>query len=107
MSDNSKIYCGNGKLGKADFFQLKMYFHVSDVEVLLQHAQASNTGLVCLDISERRKPSEKGTTHYGVINTWKPQVKQREALPLPLEQAPEDQTPVAPEKSVVQDDLPF
>ena len=102
MSDNSKIYCGNGKMGKCDFFQLKMYFHVSDVELLMQHAQASNTGLVCLDISERRKPSEKGTTHYGVINTWKPQTEQRETLPPPAEQ-----TPVAPEKSVVQDDLPF
>ena len=73
-------------MGKANFFQLKMYFHASDVELLLAHAQASNTGLVCLDIQERRKPSEKGTTHYGTINTWKPkEVKQDDA---PAEKPP-------------------
>ena len=104
MSDNSKIYCGNGKMGKANFFQLKMYFHASDVELLLAHAQASNTGLVCLDIQERRKPSEKGTTHYGTINTWKPNTEQREPLPPPVEQPPSSAFPA---ESVVQDDPPF
>jgi hypothetical protein len=103
MSDNSKIYCGNGKMGKAAFFQLKMYFHVSDVELLLCHAQTNANGLVCLDISERRKPSEKGTTHYGVINTWKPNSEQ---APAPSQPA-QEQAPEAESKSVVQDDLPF
>ena len=103
MSDNFKIYCGNGKMGKANFFQLKMYFHVSDVELLMQHAQASNTGLVCLDIQERRKPSEKGTTHYGVINTWKPNSEQ---APAPSQPA-QDQAPEVESNSVVQDNLPF
>ena len=103
MSDNSKIYCGNGKMGKANFFQLKMYFHASDVELLLAHAQASTTGLVCLDIQERRKPSEKGTTHYGTINTWKPNSEQ---APAPSQPA-QEQAPEVESKSVVQDDLPF
>jgi hypothetical protein len=72
MADE-KVYCGQGKvLPGRDGMPARLKFSLSKREVELLAEWAKETGWVNVVVSKRRTPSEKGVTHYGVIDTWKP-----------------------------------
>ena len=69
MSD--KTYIGTGK--EFEFAnggtKVTMMFFEDDLKLLNDNF---NDGCVKIDISRRREPSEKGMTHYGILNTFVP-----------------------------------
>ena len=77
MSEQQKIYAGNGKAIQTDsgFSFLRFSISPKDLEAINAWAK-NNNGWCNLDIMKRKQPSEKGITHYGQINTWVPQKKQ-------------------------------
>jgi len=79
MSD--KIYLGTGKQHTFDNGGSKIGWAcpISDLEAAIQVAKADGQDWLRVDICERREPSEKGATHYGVLNTWKPDGKTTQA----------------------------
>jgi hypothetical protein len=71
-----KIYIGSGK---SRFFQdggeiIGFRLFKEDIEKINGHIDAQ--GGINIDICKRKKPSEKGQTHYGTINQWQPEGKQ-------------------------------
>ena len=88
MSD--KIYVGTGKI--KEFSDggsiLKFSFTEKDLGTLREHL---SNGWVNIAISKRKTPSEKGTTHYAVIDTWKPKSKSDPAEALAGEHHPSGQ----------------
>lgn len=76
MSEQQKTYLGNGKAIKTDsgFSFLRFNLSPKDLEVINNWAK-SNNGWCTIDVMKRKEPSEKGVTHYGVLNTWKPTKK--------------------------------
>jgi hypothetical protein len=73
-----KIYIGTGK---SRFFQdggeiIGFRLFREDIEKINSHIDAQ--GGVNIDICKRKKPSDKGQTHYGTINQWQPDGKQAE-----------------------------
>ena len=67
-----KIYVGNGRNIKTNYGDmLVLSFHADDVKKMKEW-QDNNNGWVSLKILERKEPSKKGSTHYGIIDTWKP-----------------------------------
>lgn len=86
-----KLYCGNGKMIETKIGKvMKFSLSPKDIEQINMYAQ-SNKGWVNLDILKRKEPSEKGTTHYGVISTWKP--KERDDGSVVPEAIPDNETP--------------
>lgn len=68
---SEKIYCGNGRTVKTSYGNLlKLSFSEDDLKKLV--ANLSN-GWVNADVKERRNPSEKGVTHYLIVDNWKPE----------------------------------
>lgn len=66
----NKIYIGSGKAIETQYGQLmKLSFTQDDLEKMQQNLSA---GWVNLVLKERREPSEKGVTHYMVVDKWKP-----------------------------------
>jgi len=66
-----KKYVGTGKTVSTKFGDiLKLSFSENDLKTLQENL---SNGWVNVDIMKRKEPSEKGTTHYGRINTWKQQ----------------------------------
>ena len=89
-----KVYCGNGKVIKTQYGDLmKLSFTAEDLEKLQSKL---DNGWVNVVVKERREPSEKGTTHYLEVDTWKPNSDGGNAAP----------TSKPAENSDV-DDLPF
>lgn len=65
-----KIYCGNGRVIKTQFGELmKLSFTEEDLQSMQDNL---SNGWVNVVVKERREPSEKGTTHYLEVDTWKP-----------------------------------
>jgi len=54
---------------------LNANFKLDDLE---EHAK---NGWVSLTIAERRKPSDKGATHYAYVNDFEPKKKEEHDLP--------------------------
>jgi hypothetical protein len=67
-----KIYIGMGKQGK---YGIKLSIPMKDIETLVTVA-GENSGWANLELKERREASEKGWTHYMVVDTWKPEPKE-------------------------------
>jgi hypothetical protein len=68
---SEKIYVGNGKLIKTQHGELmKISFNKGDLQRMEQHL--NEAGFVNLLLAERREPSQHGSTHYLIIDTWKP-----------------------------------
>ena len=93
-----KQYVGNGKTITTQFGDiLKMSMTADDLKVLQENLK---NGWVNFDVLKRREPSEKGMTHYAVLNTWNPERKQGDI-----------QKPSAPEKDMIEEmeaeDLPY
>ncbi len=71
-----KIYIGSGK---SRFFQdggeiIGFWFSREDIERI--NANLNAQGGINIDICKRKKPSDKGQTHYGQLNNWQPDGKQ-------------------------------
>ena len=93
-----KIYCGNGKVIKTQYGDLmKLSFTGEDLEKLQSKL---DNGWVNVVVKERREPSEKGTTHYLEIDTWKPNTEGGGS------QSSSSASPKSAESADV-DDLPF
>lgn len=69
MADE-KIYVGNGRIIKTQYGELmKLSFTAEDIEKMQKNL---DNGWINVVVKERRTPSEKGTTHYLEVDTWKP-----------------------------------
>ena len=68
-----KIFVGNGRAITTDSGYSFLSFTLSpeDIAKINVHA-VENNGWCKLNITQRKQPSAKGTTHFGTINTWKP-----------------------------------
>ena len=72
MNDD-KIFCGNGKNITTQYGDLlKLSFSKEDIQTLVEQSEKSESGWVNVNVKKRREPSEKGTTHYLEVDTWKP-----------------------------------
>lgn len=69
-----KQYCGIGKEIKTKFGKM-MKLSLTKEDLATLEKNLSN-GWVNLDVCKRREPSGKGTTHYLVINDFKPEKKE-------------------------------
>ena len=66
------IYCGNGKTIQLEHGTLlKFSLSPQDIEKINNWAK-ENKGWCNLVISKRKEMSQKGMTHYGKIDQWKP-----------------------------------
>lgn len=99
MSDE-KIYCGNGKVIKTQYGDLmKLSFTAEDLEKMQNNL---SNGWINVVVKERREPSEKGTTHYLEVDTWKPNTEEGGSAP----KAAAKPAPAATSEADVED-LPF
>ena len=93
-----KIYCGNGRVIKTQYGELmKLSFTEEDLQAMQDNLE---NGWVNVVVKERREPSEKGTTHYLEVDTWKPNSEapaEKKAVPAKPAQTDE----------VSAEDLPF
>ncbi len=66
-----KVYIGNGreKAGKYGSF-IALTLFAPDVEKINEAAASGKP--VTININQRKQPSPKGFTHYGVLDTWEP-----------------------------------
>ena len=106
MADE-KIYCGNGKVIKTQYGDLmKLSFSAEDMEKM--QANLSN-GWLNVVVKQRREPSERGTTHYLEVDTWKPEgggVPAADSAPAePAKKS--DKKAVDSTEEVSAEDLPF
>ena len=69
-----KTYCGIGRVVETKFGKmLKLSMTEEDVKTLQENIV---DGWVNVDVGKRKEPSERGTTHYLTVNTWKPEKKE-------------------------------
>lgn len=92
-----KIYCGNGRVIKTQFGELmKLSFTEEDLQAMQDNL---SNGWINVVVKERREPSEKGTTHYLEVDTWKPNQDDGASKAAPAKPAQTDE--------VSAEDLPF
>lgn len=66
-----KQYVGHGKAIPTKYGEIiKMSMTEEHIKMLQENL---SNGWVNFDILKRKNPSEKGMTHYGVIDDWKPE----------------------------------
>jgi hypothetical protein len=96
-----KIYCGNGRVIKTQYGELmKLSFTEEDLQAMQDNLE---NGWINVVVKERREPSEKGTTHYLEVDTWKPN-QEGAGSSAPTKKAP---TKPAQTDEVSAEDLPF
>ena len=67
-----KTYIGNGKVKETEYGDLISFkLGPNDIKSINKWAE-THEGWCTVTIFKRREPSEKGTTHYGVLDTWVP-----------------------------------
>lgn len=93
-----KIYCGVGKLKDSKYGdRLELTLWEKDIAAINARWESVRSGkfpAVKLVIQQRKEPSEKGYTHYGVIDTWEPKPRSDEQpgeQPLPRPTPPKDE----------------
>lgn len=71
---SEKIYLGTGKIHTFNGGGSKIAFAmlIDDLEKHLAKLKSEGENWIRIDICERKEPNEKGQTHYGLLNTWKP-----------------------------------
>ena len=69
-----KTYVGNGKIKTFDNggSQIRWSCTIEELEKAIAMRKAEGETWININICERREPSDKGMTHYGVLDTWKP-----------------------------------
>lgn len=66
------LYVGSGKTRQTQYGGIfKLSFSADDLRKMQQYLNES--GWVTIDILQRREISPSGSTHYGKIDTWRPQ----------------------------------
>jgi len=70
-----KIYVGNAKIRKGTYGDIVKYLLSAEDVAKIVKRSSENDGWCAIDICERKQPSDKGYTHYGMIDTWKPERK--------------------------------
>lgn len=100
---NEKIYCGNARLIKTKFGEItKISFHKADINKMGEWIKANGGDWVNIAIYEKKAPEQGKHTHYGVIDEWKPEVKQEKVHSINQEYSTSD---LIPEDEI--QDLPF
>ena len=85
-------YIGNAKTVNTKFGEMtKLMYHINDLKDLVKFMEDNQMQFVNIDIKQKKEPSKAGYTHYGEIDTWKPESQNATTQPI----APQD------------DDLPF
>ena len=69
-----KTYIGSGKIRTFDNGGsiIKWSSPIDELEKAIAIQRAQGETWININICERKEPSEKGMTHYGVLDTWKP-----------------------------------
>lgn len=71
MSD--KTYVGNGRAKETKYGDLISFkLGPKDIKTITDWAE-KHEGWCTVTIFERKEPSDKGSTHYGVLDTWEPE----------------------------------
>ena len=71
--NDEKVFCGNGKAITTQYGELlKLSFSKEDIQTLVEQSEKSESGWVNVNVKKRREASERGTTHYLEVDTWKP-----------------------------------
>ena len=74
-----KTYVGNGKVKETEYGNLISFkLGPNDIKTINEWAD-KHQGWCTVTIFQRKEPSEKGTTHYGVLDTWEPNQNKGEA----------------------------
>ena len=69
---SENLYVGSGKTRQTQYGGIfKLSFSADDLRKMQQYLNES--GWVTIDILQRREISPSGSTHYGKIDTWRPQ----------------------------------
>ena len=69
---SENLYVGSGKTRQTQYGGIfKLSFSADDLRKMMQYLNES--GWVTIDILQRREISPSGSTHYGKIDTWRPQ----------------------------------
>ena len=67
-----KVYIGSGKVATTKFGDiLKLSFWPKDFETMEKNK--NDGGWINIDIQKRKEADKYGNTHYGLLNTWKPE----------------------------------
>lgn len=65
-----KVYIGSGKEIETQYGKmLKLSLNKGDIQKLQENMDGD---WINLSVHQRREPSERGSTHYMVVDTWKP-----------------------------------
>lgn len=71
MKDN---YIGSLKIQSTKYGDIyKVIMSGEDLEDLIRRMKEEDLKLAMIDFKKKREPSEKGYTHYGELNTYKPE----------------------------------
>ena len=90
------LYVGSGKTRQTQYGGIfKLSFSADDLRKMQQYLNES--GWVTIDILQRREISPSGSTHYGKIDTWRPQPQgypppQPQGYPPPPQGYPQQRT---------------
>jgi len=71
MADRQKVYIGNARMeqrGNFDFMRIRG--KTEKLVAAVDWLRANGQEWFSIDIMERRQPSDKGMTHYGVLDTY-------------------------------------
>lgn len=102
-----KVYVGHAKAVPTQYGEiLKISLTADDLKLLQENLE---NGWVNFSLFKRKAPSEKGMTHYGVIDNWKPNANQAPAQNTAPTEAPKATKKAAPKHTDEMDieDLPF
>ena len=101
MSDKIYIFQGKEKVFDNGGSKIRLSSPIEELERLISHQKAQGDTWINIDICKRKEPSEKGMTHYGVLDLWKPEGSKSQQ---PSQQPKVAQAPVDDDFS---DDIPF
>ena len=69
-----KVYIGSGKIATTKFGDIfKLSFWPKDFETM--EKSKNEGGWINIDIQKRKEADKYGNTHYGLLNTWKPEAR--------------------------------
>jgi hypothetical protein len=72
MTEKIYIFQGKEKVFDNGGSQIKLSTPIEELEKLIAHQRQQGDTWININICQRKAPSEKGMTHYGVLDTWKP-----------------------------------
>jgi len=68
-----KIFCGSGRIIQTQYGLMpKTTFHKDDINTMVKYMKENNTDFITIVLNEKREKKINKPTHYGVVDTWKP-----------------------------------